>query len=237
MESITREDRMGLDQEPDPQQQAPPLPPADVEVDYDEVSVEAKQQEEAADEAQQREEEDVVDVLVPKAAVKQWTIGTGDLSRTYVQRPLSFIAKMQWFSLVGEVLDNAMSGDSALTVGNLLSAPAGRGQSLNMADFRDADTFVHAVGKLLIHAPDFLQRSYCIWLNVPEYERDVVMELMKQSPEEGGLTDDDGIEIIEIFIDQNYEALDRFFRERLGDLQKRLQARAKVAQESRQSKR
>ena len=236
MESITREDRMGLDQEPEPQPVAP-VPSEDVEVDYDKVAAEAKQDEEAVTEAQQREDEDVVDILVPKADVKQWTIGQGDLQRVYIQRPLSFIAKMQWFSLVGEVLDKAMSGDGALTVGNLLSGPQGRGQSLNMADFRDADTFVHAIGKLLIYAPDFLTRSYCIWLNVPEFERDVAMELMKQPPEEGGLTDEDGIEIIEIFIDQNYEALDRFFRERLGDLQKRLQARAKVAQESRQSRR
>ena len=236
MESITREDRMGLDQEPDTQPMPVPAE-ADTEVDYAEVMEEAKQEEERVSEAQQREEEDVLDVLVPKAEIKQWTIGSGELQRTYVQRPLSFIAKMQWFSLVGEVLDKAMSGEGALTVGNLLSAPSGRGQSLTMTDFRDADTFVHAIGKLLIYAPDFLQRSYCIWLNVPDFERDVVMELMKQPPEEGGLTDEDGIEIIEIFIDQNYEALDRFFRDRLGDLQKRLQARAKQAQGSRQSRR
>ena len=48
---------------------------------------------------------------------------------------------------------------------------------------------------------------------------------------------DDGIEIIETFIDQNYEALDSFFREKLGRLRTRVQNRQMEAAESRQSKR
>lgn len=171
------------------------------------------------------ETEDVLDVLQPRAEQKTWKFGPEGMQQTYVQKPLSFIGKMQWFSLIGEVLDRAMGGDNPLTVGNLLSGPGMRGGALNPSDFRDADTFVHAVGKLVRYAPDFLLDSFCIWLNVPSHEHELAKHLMQQSPEEGGLSDEDGLEIIERFIDQNYDAIDSFFRDKLGLLQKRVQQR------------
>lgn len=180
---------------------------------------------------QEKEEEDVLDILQPKAEPKTWVIGKDDYERTYVQKPLSFIAKMQWFSLVGDVLDRALSGPDGMHLGNLFAAPGG-GQ-LAPSDFREADTFVQAVGKLLAVAPDFLVNSYCIWLNVPDYEREVAAGIMILPPDEGGLSDEQGMEIIEVFIDQNYEALDSFFRESLGRLQRRVQARAQEASKNR----
>jgi hypothetical protein len=196
---------------------------------------EAVAENEAPQEAQ--EGDDVLDILKPKAEPKKWTIGKAELTREYVQRPLSFIGKMQWFSLVGEVLDRAMGGANALSINSLMSAPSGSANELTMQDFRNADTFVHAVGKLLVYAPDFLTKSYAIWLGVPEYERDLVKQIMELPPEDGGLTDDQGLEIIEVFIDQNYEALDTFFREKLSALQDRIQARRKEVEASRLSKR
>lgn len=179
--------------------------------------------------------EDVVDILTPKSKVVEWKIGQGEYERVYVQRELSFIGKMQWFSLVGEVLDKAMSGEGSLRLGNLLSAPGSRGGALSMDDFRDADTFVQAVGKLVSYAPDFLEKSFCIWLNVPDYERDFARQVFALPAEEGGLSDKQGIEIIETFIDQNYGALDSFFREKIGGLRKRVEARQKDTKKSSES--
>lgn len=201
------------------------------DIAFDQSDVDIETEGKSPEEAR-AETEDVVEILRPKKAPKKWTFSDEGLEREYIQRPLSFVRKMQWFSLVGEVLDRAMSGENSLTVNNLLSAPTSRSGDLSMADFRDADTFVHAVGKLLIYAPDFLLRSYCIWLNVPDYDQDIAIGLMARPEEEGGLSDDQGLEIIEIFIDQNYEALDRFFRDKIGQLQKRVQQRAQEARES-----
>lgn len=192
-------------------------------------------EEESREEVNGPEDEDVVDILVPKANSVQWTFGANG-QFTFTQRPLSFIAKMQWFSLVGDVLDKALSGENAMSINNLLSTP-GRPGELSMSDFRDADTFVQAIAKLLAVAPDFLVRSYCIWLDVPDWQRDLAGEAMARTPDLGGLTDEQGIEIIEVFIDQNYEALDSFFRVRLLGLSTRVQQRAAQANESRQSKR
>lgn len=202
----------------------------DTTVSFEDAAAELENEEKAI--VEEVKEEDVLEVLVPKAEPKVWQIGPEDYRREYVQRPLSFIGKMQWFALVGDVLDKAMSGPNGLNLGNLFTAPDNVG-NLRPEDFREADTFVQAIGKLLAVAPDFLVKSYCIWLNVPDYEKDMMEEIMKLSPDQGGLTDDQGIEIIEVFIDQNYEALDVFFREKFRGLVNRVQARAKDAQADR----
>jgi hypothetical protein len=180
-------------------------------------------------------------VISPKAEPKTWAFHSGKeenntlIEREYIQRPLSYFGKMQFFSLVGEVIDKAMAGENGLRISSLFEMPGG-GATLSSNDFRDAETFLQAVGKLLVYAPDFLQKSYCIWLNIPEHERDWAMAVMEQPPEEGGLSDDQGIEIIEIFIDQNWEALEGFFRDKIGQVRDRIQARRQEASESRPSK-
>jgi hypothetical protein len=176
------------------------------------------------------EDEDTLDAIVPKADPRIWLIGPEEAQRRYVQKPMSFIGKMQWFSLIGDALDRAMAGPGGISLNSLFDAP-GRGGQMQLSDFRNADTFVHAVGKLLAAAPDFLTKSYCIWLNVPDYDRPLVAEIMALPEDEGGLSDDDGLEMIEIFLDQNYDALASFFGERVGRLQARVEHLNKMRQE------
>ena len=195
---------------------------------YEAMAEDDKNAPASAKDAPEKKDEDIVDILRPKAEPKVWTIGKENYAREYTQRPLSFIKKMQWFSLVGEVLDKALSGDNAMSLNSLFSTPE-RNRSMTVQDILEADTFVQAVGKLLSYAPDFLTKSYCIWLSVPDFEQDVAIKIMEMSPEDGGLTDQQGIEMIEVFIDQNYEALDRFFREDIGQLRKRIEARQEDA--------
>lgn len=218
--------------EPMPKPQAavadpPPGNFAEREVDVNEALSEAQEFVGAPTPAAAEEEEpeDVVDVLRPKAEPKQWTFGPEDMPLVFIQRPLSFIQKMQWFSLVGGVLDKAMSGENPVSVNELLTNPTSSRRGMTLEDFRDADTFVRAIGKLVVHAPKFVTDSYCIWLGVPDHQKQVVSEIMAYPEEEGGLTDDQGLEIIEIFIDQNYDALADFFGDKIGALQKRVSQR------------
>lgn len=170
--------------------------------------------------------DDVIDILQPKKDPKAWTVGKEDYERTYVQKPMSFFAKMQWFSLVGEVLDKALSGENKMSMNSLLAPPSGaRAGSLSVADFTDADTFVQAIGKLLVYAPDFLLDSYVIWLAVPGQEKELAKQIFALPEEDGGLSDEQGMEIIEVFIDQNYDALDDFFRKHIVDLRNRVERR------------
>ena len=214
-----------------------PQPPEEVEVDYKpgmEAATAGIDQipDEPAPVAQAKQEaDDTLEVLIPQSAVKTYTLGPKEVNREYTQRPLSVIRRIQWFALIGEVLDDALSGDNAISLNSLFDNPM-RDGNLSMEMFRNADTFVQAVGKLLTVAPNFLTRSLGIWLSVPDYEYNVFRQLVELPEEEGGLTDDQLFEIVETFIDQNYVALDRFFREKLPALQRRVEQRAKEAAEA-----
>lgn len=178
-----------------------------------------------------RQEGDVIDTLVPRVDPRTWSLSDGTQDREYIQRPLSFFGKMQFFSLVGEVIDKAVSGDEGLRISSLFEAPGGRDGFLSAADFRDADTFVQGVGKLLTYAPDFLEKSYCIWLGVPDHERKWAISVMRQPKDQGGFSDEEGIEIIEIFIDQNWESLEDFFRNKIVTLRDRVQSHRPASEE------
>lgn len=182
--------------------------------------------------------EEDLELLAPKVAPHTWTFGPEDSQRTYIQYELSVTGSARWFGLVGEVLEQALSGEHALSLNSLLAAPAPRQPGrYTMQDFQDADTFVHALGKLLQLSPAFLEKSVCIWLSVPDYEWDLVSELMKLPPSQGGMSHDMFEEILATFLDQNYPEIDRFFRVRYPRLRDRYRARAKEAGRSRSSKR
>lgn len=201
-------------------QTPPPPPPTDSE----------------AQAAAEQAKEDI-EILAPPVESREWTFGEGEAQRTYVQCELSVTGSAQWFSLLGEFLDKAMSGENALSLNSLLSPPTPRQGQFQLTDFQDADMFVHALGKLLIVGPEFLEKSVCIWLDVPDYEWELVRLLMRRSPKRGGMSPETFEGILETFIDQNYVEIDRFFRVRFQRLRARWQARAKEASQSRSSKR
>lgn len=198
-------------------------------------SVAPSEVDQAPEPRDEEEKTDVIDTITPKAKPKSWTLQQKSKNdddtieiveeETYVQRPMSFLAKMKFFALLGEVIDKSISGDDdkeGIRLSALFEIPGERGGQLKASDFREADMFVQGVGKFLQYAPDFLEKSYCIWLGIPDYQEDWAIGVMNQSVELGGLTDDDGFEIIEIFIDQNWESLEAFFQKKIASLRDRV---------------
>lgn len=195
--------------------------------------------EEAAAKIQDAKEEaeEELAVLDPPIPERAWTFGKDDFQKTYIQCELSVIGSAQWFKLLGEVLEEAMTGDNALSLNSLLSPPTpGQQGRFQMEDFQEADMFVTALGKLLTVMPEFLEKSICIWLDVPDYEQELITALMRRSPTKGGMSHDMFEDIVSTFIDQNYAEIDRFFRERFPRLRDRYRARAKEASQSRSRK-
>lgn len=170
--------------------------------------------------------ENDLEALRPHSKEEKWTIGTGDYKRTYVQKPLSFFGKMEFFRLVGGVVDSALEAGTSIDslLGGVQAGPRG---TLSADDFRQADQFVLVAAKLTEHAPDFLLDSFCIWLRVPEPDRFWVKEVLKDE-----LDDRTALSIIETFIDQNVDEIEDFFTELLPSVFKRVQARRSEHKES-----
>ena len=85
-------------------------------------------------------------------------------------------------------------------------------------DAADAELFAQMLLKLVSQAPEMLRDLYVIALGVPRGRREYVKTLLELNEEDGGLSDEQGVKIIETFVDQNGEVLMRFFEERISPL-------------------
>lgn len=152
-----------------------------------------------------------LETLESSATPKDWTFTDGVTTKTYIQKPLSFFGKIEFFSLIGDAVDNMNSEEKPLNLLELFGGDA------------SADSFVAVISRVAGQAPEVLQEAYCIWLNVPRGERDWTKWVMEQN-----LTDEEGMQIIELFVDQNAEALQSFFGERGQSLVKKVTSKFKA---------
>lgn len=150
------------------------------------------------------------------------SVETQEWARTYVQKPLSFAAMMQFTGLIGQKLSEAMSGPDGMSLDGVLAEAdgiAGAGRALlTQQDFAGVDSFIRGLAKLASYVPDVVEECQCIWLRIPFHERAIVKEIWSRSPEDGGLTTAEGEEMMEVFLAQNYEEVEDFFSGRLTRL-------------------
>lgn len=135
-----------------------------------------------------------LDILDPKAPTKDWTFTDGDTTMTYTQKPLTFFGKIEFFSLVGDTVDKLNTEENPLNITELFGATA------------SFDSLVAVLARVAGQAPEALQEAYCIFLAVPGGER-----LWVKNRLENDLSDEDGMGILELFIDQNADELKSFF--------------------------
>jgi len=154
-------------------------------------------------------DEGLLDALNPRAEARVWTFGLGEEARTYKQRKLGFFQKMEWYSLVSRSVDEMLQtqggADIAITFSQIF------GDGIDRRNMADMASLFGAVAKLSSSVPDFLAESFCIWLSVPREEREQALRLLTLDPDAGGPSDEDGIAIIETFVEQNGEAIRAFF--------------------------
>lgn len=165
--------------------------------------------------------DNIVDLLKPKSDPHKVTLSHNGQEATYVQKPLSYFGKLEFYATIADAVDVALQ--TGLSINSLTNIAPGIGAQ----DLTDADSFVIAVAKLAKYAPDILKDSYCIWLDIPFEDRPWAKEALNN------LSDDEGTEIIEVFIDQNYEDIENFFREKIQKIWRRIQeARKGISQRS-----
>ena len=196
-----------------------------------------------------REAEDAMEILEPKAEAKRWIIGKppergGKETQysLYIQQPLGYMARNRLYALIGRTMSAAIkaTGGSVGGMDDIFGAGMGgtiieRGKRLSQTDVADASQFFSLALELVGYAPEFLTEAYAIMLEVPYGERpwfkDVIEQAYRPDEDKWGLSEDDGLEMIEIFIDQNYEDIRRFFVEKLPKIAQRARSRERDHQD------
>jgi len=197
--------------------------------------------------------ESPIDDLDKQVADREWTV-VGDLEfidrkgapssqhweKIYVQEPLGYLNMMQFTGLIGQRVAEIMSGPDAVSIERVMAEIGdieGIRQKLTDGDFSGLDAIVQGLARLAAYAPGLIEDCQCIWLRVPFNERPIVKEIWARSPAKGGLTMDDGEEMLDTFLLQNYEEVESFFSVRLPRQYKKWRERRSNAGAQRRSKR
>lgn len=184
--------------------------------------------------------EEQAEALEPSKATRTVTIGVGDYAETFTQRPLSFFGKMQLMSLIGQGLDRATAGPDGLKMSELFDTDAitqdPKTGKFSIQGMDDTQLMFQILAKVAAEAPELMLEMYCIFLGVPGGSRPRVKAIMQLSEEEGGLSDEDGMGILETAIDQNWEVVLSFFSERVMPMVKQLQGKLAASQSSKPSR-
>jgi hypothetical protein len=174
-------------------------------------------------------ETEVIDVLEPPAQNYEVVLKEGtDEELRLVQKPLTFFGKMEFFSVMGKAVDKALN--EGLSVSDLFDVPEDR-QNLSAESFKEADLFVKAVMKLIKEAPELLGDMFAVILGVPRAQREYVKERLEED-----LTDDQAFGILDHFVDQNWDMMTNFFKEKISPLTSKIGSKFQGSESSKPSK-
>ena len=139
-------------------------------------------------------------------------------SRKYIQKPLSYLAFGEFTGLIGRKLSEAMQGPDGLSVDRITPGDIGiplefnDGQLSISKDTEGVDAIIQGIAKIAAYVPDFMGEAQCIWLRVPRNERTLLIDIWSRPVDEGGMSMDNGEEMLSIFIEQNYDELMNFLK-------------------------
>jgi hypothetical protein len=203
-----------------------------------EAAQEAKKQQEKSREQEINEASEALDALSPQIEPVRRMIGKPpemggkeNQYSIYVQDMLPWMDRQVFFSHVGRTFADAIKATGGDFGGmNDVFGDEGsiieRGRALTQRDFGDAASFLTLAFELVAHSPMFLVDCYVIILAVPRDERRWARarfaEPWKPENDQWGLKDEEHEDIIQTFIDQNYEEIRRFFVETLPAMGRRL---------------
>lgn len=139
--------------------------------------------------------------------------------RDYVQKPLSYLAFGEFTGLIGRSLAAAMKGPDGLSLDRITPGGASiplefKDGSVSIVDNGEdvIDPIIQGIATLASYVPDFMAECQCIWLRVPRQERLHLIDIWARPVDEGGMSMDEGEEMLNIFIEQNYEELNTFLK-------------------------
>jgi hypothetical protein len=99
-------------------------------------------------------------------------------------------------------------------------------------DITDVTSFVTVMFTLASYAEDFITDCYIIILQIPvedrKWFRKVIDQRWDPDNEEWGITENDTVNLLSRFFDQNYEEMRDFFVDGLGSMFRKMAAKEKA---------
>lgn len=175
---------------------------------------------------QEKAVDDLLEAADPSDVVREITLKgapeteVAGWEKTYKQRRLSALPRLDFIRIVGSALDKAMA-DGQMSVQQLAEAAGAAQGGLSGINIGTADVFIRIIARLAMAAPELINDIIMLALGVPRGERPIVEIILNQPEEEdgsGGLSDDDFFGIAETFVNQNAKAINDFFAKRGVDL-------------------
>lgn len=176
----------------------------------------AQKKEEAAEEAI-KELEEQIEVFEPRTSpVKRVLVHpeTGD-KKEFIQQELGYMAKLRFFRLVSGTLRIAAERDGN-SVSDTVSGVI-EGNELSVDSFGGSG-FLETILYLVELSPDFMENLYVLSLNVKPKDDKWVREAFET------LNEDEGLDILELFVEQNGKSIKNFFVKRLRGVGQKIQA-------------
>lgn len=176
-------------------------------------------------------EREIIEDLSPEATVKRVflvTMPDGNERRVeYVQATLGLFPTQEFLMMMQRIIKDFMNGKYGITVGDLFAVsgdeirnrlPENFDSDSIDGVFRENESIISAVLNAIEIVPGFEQDVIALSLGVHPDERERFKKLISDAPHRGGLTIDEGVDIIKVFIRQNVRSIRRFLERQTREI-------------------
>lgn len=156
-----------------------------------------------------------IEVLSAPKAVDRVLVKPDGEEVTFTQHEMGFMTKLRFFRLVSGTLRLASIGEDggvAGFIGEAMEALEGDFSNENAAEF------IEIILRLVELSPNFIEEAYTLILKVPQEDEPWVIKALDD------LSDEEGLNILEVFVQQNGAALRDFFSKHLSRVGKTISA-------------
>lgn len=145
---------------------------------------------------------------LPRDLQFHWTLPDGrPVEKTYTQDELGMFPAQEFTTRVTEIIDSFVKGEFGIKIGELFRGEVDMPVSLDAESTQsfmdDNEQLIQAFIKLVQILPDFQQDVMVLSLGVPRLEREWAKQQLSEPPHRGGLTVEEGFDILIKFIQQN----------------------------------
>lgn len=167
---------------------------------------------------------ETLDPPAPRVSVRVRDDKLG-FDQTYNVGVVSYFVKLELVGMLGGIVNEALTSEGGFSVAALLSslnpdADASEADDMQamLSQFSDPDVFIQGIVKLVSLAPDRMDDLYCVFMGIPKPERVIAKMIFTRPESDGGLSDDQGIAVLDAFIDLNGDVLRDFFVRKMAAL-------------------